>query len=165
MKTQRENKKFNKKRQDIVELAKKYLDTSGIVDMTRFRKEQSSAYSRLAYYFNGVNGLLEAIAPPSKYSQTEEETTLHEEDDVNQEENDHVEDEVKRSTGRGCPINAQSVRNELAYDMLRLMRKNMTFQEIGDIYGVSRAHIHQLVQILERNLVTEERQVTLEKLM
>lgn len=165
MNTQRETKKFNKKRQEIVELAKKYLDKNGGMDMTKFRKEQSSAYSRLAYYFNGVNGLLEAIYPPSKYSEVEEEPVLYEEDDVYQEEINHVEDEVKRSTGRGCPINGQSVRNELAYDMLRLMRKNMTFQEIGDIYGVSRAHIHQLVQNLERNLATEERQVTLEKLM
>lgn len=148
MKTNRENKKFNSKRQDIVELAKKYLDKNGNIDMTKFRKEQSSAYSRLAYYFNGVNGLLEAITPFSR------------------EENEQEEEyEVKKATGRGCPINAQSVRNELAYDMLKLLRKNHTFHEIGEIYGVSRAHVHQLEQVLQKTLISQERKVTIEKLM
>lgn len=150
-------RKFNEKRKEIVELAKKYLDNSGTIDMVRFRKEQLSAYSRLSYYFNGVNGLMSEVSGQiDKQDIGENIIKNKKEDEVN---------EIKRATGRGCPISGQSVRNELAYDMLTLMRKNLTFQEIGDIYGVSRAHMHQLVHILERNIVTKERKVNAEMLM
>lgn len=151
--------RFNKRRQEIVNLAKQYLEKDGTIDMSKFRQEQGSAYSRLTYYFNGVNGLMDELSPFISRDDIDTKESTHIKN------NNYVSHNIKRSTGRGCPINAQSVRNELAYDMLLLLRKNHTFQEIGDLYGVSRAHIHQLVNILEKNIATQERKVDLEMLM
>jgi hypothetical protein len=132
---------FNDKKQEIVEMAKKYLDNEGKINMGAFRREQRKAYSRLNYYFNGVEGLLKEINPLITESMN------------------------KKASGRGCPVNAQSVRNELAFDMLLLLRKNHTLAEIGEMYNVSRAHIHQLLQTMDENTYLEERPVKLEMLM
>jgi hypothetical protein len=137
------NKTFENKKQKIVDLARTYIREDGILDMSSFRKEQPSAYSRINYYFNGVSGLIEQINPV-KVKEKEK---------------------VKRASGRGCPINAQSVRNELAFDMLLLLRENYTLEEIGKMYGVSRAHIHQLLQVMDENTYLDERPVSIEMLV
>jgi hypothetical protein len=137
------NKSFDNKKQKIVDLAKRYIKQDGTLDMSNFRKEQPSSYSRLNYYFNGVSGLIEQINPNK----------------------DIVKEKVKRASGRGCPINAQSVRNELAFDMLLLLRENHTLEEIGKMYNVSRAHIHQLLQVMDENTYLDERPVKIEMLV
>jgi hypothetical protein len=135
------NKSFDYKKQKIIELAKKYIAKNGTMDMSTFRKEQPSAYSRLNYYFNGVSGLLKQISPTVEVEKT------------------------KKASGRGCPINAQSVRNELAFDMLLLLREKHTLEEIGKMYGVSRAHIHQLLQVMDENTYLDERPFNKEDLV
>jgi hypothetical protein len=132
-------KKFNEKRGEIISIAKKYID-DGKINMSKFRKEQRSAYSRLNYYFKGVKGLLQEINP------------------------NLIEERNKKGSGRGCPIQAQSVRNELAFDMLLLLRKNYTLHEIGEMYGVSRAHIHQLLNAFDENTYLKDRPVKLDML-
>ncbi len=136
-----QSEKFQNKRKQIVDLAKQYIEKDGKVNMTKFRKEHTNIYTQLNYYFKGVDGLLEAINP------------------------ELINDSQKKSTGRGCPVNGQSVRNELAYDMLILLRKNHTLHEIGEMYGVSRAHIHQLIQAMERTSYFEERPIKLSMLV
>ncbi len=135
------NKMFDLKKKEIIDLAKRYIAHDGKINMSAFRKEQPSAYSKLNYYFNGVSGLIKQINPNS------------------------AEEKRKKATGRGCPINAQSVRNELALDMLLLLRENYTLEEIGKMYGVSRAHIHQLLQVMDENSYLNERPIKREMLM
>ncbi|MDF2534121.1 MAG: hypothetical protein K0R18_278 [Bacillales bacterium] len=50
----------------------------------------------------------------------------------------------------GAPINRMTLRNQLAYDYIKFLReeKKQTLEEIGNRYGVSRAHVNQLYQSL-----------------
>jgi hypothetical protein len=136
----KDTEKFEKNKNAIVELAKTYLEKDGKINMSAFRKENPSIYTRLHYYFNGIDGLIKEVSPQT------------------------LEDSSRKSNGRGCPVNGNSVRNELAYDMLLLLRKNMTLHEIGQIYGVSRAHIHQLLHAIEKTS-SKERKVKLNMLV
>lgn len=58
----------------------------------------------------------------------------------------------------GAPVNRLTLRNQLAYDMLKYMReeKRMTLEEIGQKYGVTRAHVNQLYQSLGKTFGDEQ---------
>jgi hypothetical protein len=139
--TIKQRDKFETKKQNILMVAKKYISKDGKANMGEFRKEHPNLYSLLNYYFGGVNGLISEL------------------------ENAKPDESHKKSSGRGCPLNGQSVRNELAFDMLLLLRKNHTLNEIGEMYGVSRAHIHQLLQTMDENSYLEERPIKVEYLV
>ncbi|MNB73737.1 hypothetical protein D3C81_496950 [compost metagenome] len=119
------------KKQAIIDLLSQYKDSSGNIDMTRFREEQSSAYTRIPYYFGSVENALQQFHLVA----------------------------TGNSVGKGSPTNRLTLRNELAYDMLVELRKNHTLEEIGSMYGgVSRAHVNQLFQSLDMSVGAKRRE-------
>lgn len=52
--------------------------------------------------------------------------------------------------------NKVTLRNRLAYDMISELRKNNTYEQIAERYGVSRASVSQLFQALDLSIKSEE---------
>ncbi|MNV54170.1 hypothetical protein D3C71_1463440 [compost metagenome] len=119
------------KKHEIIGLLSQYRDENGNVDMTKFREDQSSAYTRIPYYFGSVENALQQLHLVASGN----------------------------SIGKGSPTNRLTLRNELAYDRLVDLRKNHTLEEIGTMYGgVSRAHVNQLFQSLDISVGAKRRE-------
>ncbi|MNL99724.1 hypothetical protein D3C76_02110 [compost metagenome] len=60
----------------------------------------------------------------------------------------------------GAPINRMTLRNQLAHDHIKYLReeRKMTLEEIGGIYGVTRAHVNQLYKALGKTFGTQEKE-------
>lgn len=58
----------------------------------------------------------------------------------------------------GAPVNRLTLRNQLAYDHIKFLRedKRLTLEEIGNHYGVTRAHVNQLYQSLSKTFSLHE---------
>lgn len=113
-----------KRKKELLELAEKYRDKNGNIDLTALRKENPRMYSKIPYYFNNIESFL--LALNSDYS--------------------------KHNIGFGTSMNRAVVRNKLAFDMLNYLReeKKLSYEEIGQMYGVSRMYISKLYRELEK---------------
>lgn len=60
----------------------------------------------------------------------------------------------------GAPVNRMTLRNQLAHDHLKYLKEDLklTFEEIGNRYGVTRAHVSQLSKSLEKTFGNKEQE-------
>lgn len=125
------SERHEEKKMEIIEFMKQYKDENGNVDLSRLRKEEPKVYAKIPYYFGSIDqAVIELLTDSSE--------------------------EIKLSA-KGATINRKTMRNQLAFDMLNILREKYTLEEIGKMYGVSRAHVNQLYQSLAKSLgVTKE---------
>lgn len=112
------------KKQELFEIMKEYVDEHNRIDIAKFREEHQKEYALLPHYFGSVNN---AIAQYGwvKYIK------------------------AQHKGGKGMIL-----RDQLAYDMLNLLRKGgkvdrQTLEEIANKYEVTRPAINQLHKALE----------------
>jgi hypothetical protein len=119
-------------KQEILNVMSKYKDEYGNVDTSKFREEHKDQYSKIPYYFGNIENALIAL----------------------RENNPNIVIESSnKEKDSGGPTNRATLRNKLAYSHLLYLRKNHTFEEIGQMYGgVSRAHVRQLMESLEASV-------------
>lgn len=120
--------KRERKRREILEVMRAYRDQYGNVDLTKLRRERPNVYSRISYYFGSIDGALEEF--------------------INAEEGNAI----PARASRGSSVNRLTLRNQLAYDMLEYLRRELTLEDIAVRYGVSRAYVNQLHQSLKRSV-------------
>lgn len=111
----------NDKKQTLYELMKKYVDQNNCIDISTFRRENPNEYSLLPHYFGGINQAIEYFGW------------------------------VKISKVKSKNGEKLTLRNKLAYDMLKKLREDNTLESIANKYGVTRPAINQLYKALEAN--------------
>lgn len=113
------------KRAALVDLMKNYVNEQGSIDITKFRLENPTEYALLPHYFGGVNSAIDQCGW------------------------------IKVVKTKGRQGSRATLRNQLAYDMIKDLRKKNTLEVIGNKYGVSRAAINQLFKALESEVQVE----------
>ena len=113
---------INKKKQDIYEAMKEFIDENKCINIAAFRETHPKLYAIIPHYFGSVN---QALAELNLVKIT---VTRH------------------RTSEK-----AISLRDMLAFDMLQYLRKleKSSLEEIAEKYGVSRPAINQLHKALE----------------
>lgn len=117
---------MNDKKNMIKEKMEEYVDSNNCIDITAFRKENPSEYALLPHYFGGVNQAIEEFG----WIKIQ-----------------------KNKTESGSKV---TLKNRLAYEAIKEMKKNHTFEEIGNMMGVSRMAVSQLYRVLEAEIKKEE---------
>lgn len=113
------------KKKQLHDLMKKYVDNNNCINISKFRQDNPSEYALLPHYFGSVNQAIEEYGW------------------------------VKVIKTKGKEGNRVTLRNQLAYDMLKQMRKNKTLEDIAQTYGVTRPAINQLFKALEASMKAE----------
>jgi truncated hemoglobin YjbI len=114
------------KREQLRELMKKYVDENNTFDATTFRRENPNEYALLSHYFGGINNAVERFGWIKV---------------------------VKNKSEKG---DAPILRDQLALNMLKLLRQKRTLDQIGSDFGVTRAAISQLYKSLEKSVDIKE---------
>jgi YesN/AraC family two-component response regulator len=125
-------------RNRIMNTAVQYRDERGNVDLKKMRSDHPRIYSRIPYYFNDVDNFL-----------------------VQMENFEGEHKKVWESTPEaGTTIGRQIIRNKLAYEHLKYLRheKNLTLDDIGQLYGVSKMYISKLYRELDKVFGAEAEQ-------
>lgn len=110
------------KKEQLQELMKQYVDSNNCIDISEFRKNHPNEYALLPHYFGGIN---EAI-----------------------EQNGWI-NISKTNNKKGETV---TLRNQLAYHMLKNLRKEKTLQQIADEFHCSRPAINQLYHALDAQI-------------
>lgn len=113
---------INKKKQEIYEAMKKYIDENRCINIKAFRDENPQLYAIIPHYFGSVNNAL------TELNLIKITVTKHKTADK-----------------------AVSLRDMLAFDMLEYLRKSekSSLEEVAKKYGVSRPAINQLHKALK----------------
>ena len=110
----------NGKKEHIIKSMEAYVDANNRIDITKFRLENSSDYSLLSHYFGSVNAAIESCG--------------------------WIKLQKSKSSTKGSTM---ILRDKLAYDMLSNLRKKHTFEEIAQMYNVTKPAISQLYKALQ----------------
>lgn len=114
------------KKTELYNLMKQYVDENNSIDVSKFHKENPKEYSLLPHYFGSVNQALTQFGW------------------------------VKVSKAQHKGGKGMILRDQLAFDMLELLRKGgkvdrQTLEEIANKYEVTRPAINQLHKALKKN--------------
>jgi hypothetical protein len=123
------------KKNEIKEVMKRYQDEHGNVDLTKLRLEEPKVYRKIPYYFKSIDNALAEFNGVAA---------------------------VSPIPNKGGSINRLTLRNQLAWDMLKELREKHTLEEISSRYGVSRAHVNQLYQALSKSIGANENEEEIE---
>lgn len=113
------------KKVELIELMKKYVDEDNCIDISKFHNDNRGAYALLPHYFGSVNSAIT--------------------------ENGWI----KVTRPQYTKDSGMTLRDQLAYDMLELLRKGgkinrQTFEQIAGKYEVTKPAISQLHKALEK---------------
>lgn len=114
------------KKKQLEMLMKKYVDKNNCIDIAKFRQDNPNDYALLSHYFGSVNQAIE---------------------------NNGWVKVQKTSSKTGKKV---TLRNQLAYEAIKNMRKDSTLEQIATKYGVTRAAINQLFHALESTIEDEK---------
>lgn len=118
-----EEKRFAK-RKEIMDIAEKFRDERGNLDLSQLRQNKPKVYASISYYFGSIDQFMV---------------------DVNADKTSSVELSSVKPT---------AIRNQLAFERLNHLRveKDLSFDVLGKQYDKSRMYMSKLYRDLEVNL-------------
>ena len=112
----------DEKREELIKVMSKYVDSDNCFDVTKFRLENSSEYSLIPHYFGGINKAIDELGWVKV---------------------------IKRNGKNG---ETATFKDLLAFKMLEELRKNNTLDEIAEQFGVTKSLVRQLHLSLKKNV-------------
>lgn len=121
---------------EIRRVAETYRNENGVIDLSKLRNEQSNIYSKISYHFGTINGFL---ADMENYKNPSAQPA-------------------------NFVVTREAIRNRLTWDRLKELRDkngdNMTFDEIGLMYGKSKVYMARLYKDLESIFATDSNAIS-----
>lgn len=117
---------------EIRRVAETYRNENGVINLSKLRNEQLNIYSKISYHFGSINGFLA---------------------DMENYKNPNVDN-------KDFVVTREVIRNRLTWDRLQELRDkngdNMTFDEIGLMYGKSKVYMARLYKDLESVFASDD---------